>query len=198
MLPKQIQDLINSFARLPGIGQKTAERLTFHCLRQRQEDLEKSGQAFINLKRGLKLCPHCQNITEKDVCDVCSDSQRDQTIVCVVEDPLDIVALEKVGEYQGLYHVLHGIISPIKGVNPSDLKIAEIKKRLEENPQIKEIIFALNPTMGGEATCAYIADLLKPLEIKITRLAHGLSSGSDIEYADIVTLKRALEGRREY
>ncbi|MDH7487287.1 MAG: recombination mediator RecR [Anaerolineae bacterium] len=190
-----VERLINEFSRLPGIGPKTASRLTFHLLRQPKEQ----AQALAEALQGLQKVVHCQrcfNIAESSPCAICSDAERDRSIICVVEEPLDVLAIERTREYRGLYHVLHGAISPVEGIGPDDLKIAELLKRLQEEP-VEEVLLATNPNLEGEATAMYIARLLSPLSVRVTRLARGLPVGGDLEYADSVTLARALEGRSE-
>ncbi|NSL52323.1 recombination mediator RecR [Calidifontibacillus erzurumensis] len=194
--PEPIAKLIDSFMKLPGIGPKTAVRLAFFVLKMKEEDVLDFGKALVNAKRNLMHCSVCFNITDKDPCSICNDQYRDRSIICVVQDPKDVIAMEKMKEYHGLYHVLHGAISPMDGIGPEDIKIAELLKRLQ-NEEIKEIILATNPNIEGEATAMYISRLVKPSGIRITRIAHGLPVGGDLEYADEVTLSKALEGRRE-
>lgn len=196
-LAKPVRKLIEAFERLPGIGPKTAARLTFYLLHVPQSELEEFAQALERLKKDTVLCSICFNVSEKDPCPICSDSSRDKSIICVIEQPLDLLALEKTGDYKGVYHVLHGAISPLNNIGPDELHIRELLPRLK-NSQVKEVILATNPNMEGEATAMYIAKLIKPLGVKITRLAHGLPVGADLEYADELTLSRAIEGRREY
>jgi len=196
-LPRPVRKLIESFEKLPGIGPKTAQRLTFYLLHVPQSQLEIFAEALETLKKNTVLCSICHNVTDKDPCSVCSNRNRDKSMICVVEQPLDVLALEKTGEYQGVYHVLHGAISPLNNIGPEELHIRELLPRLK-NGEVKEIILATNPNMEGEATAMYLAKLIKPLEIKVTRLAHGLPVGADLEYADEVTLSRAIEGRRNY
>jgi recombination protein RecR len=196
VLPPPISKLIDAFSRLPGIGPKTAARLTFYLLRAPDEVAFDLSEALVGLKENTVLCERCFNITEKSPCPICSDPSRDQTTVCVVEEPLDLVAIERTGAYHGLYHVLHGAISPVDGIGPDDLKIRELLERLRQEP-IKEVILATNPTMEGEATALYLVKQIAPLGIKVTRLARGLPVGGDLEYADDITLTRAMEGRQE-
>lgn len=196
-IPKNIEKTIEEFSKLPGIGPKSAERLTFHLLRKPNENVEQLGETIKNLKDGIKYCEVCRNLTTEDKCSICNDQSRDQSMVCIVEDPLDLIALEKTNEYKGVYHVLHGLISPVEGVGPDELTITELIERTKKN-DIKEVIIALNPSMEGEATAAYIMRYIKPLEVRITRIARGIPVGGDLEYADSQTLKRALEGRMEY
>jgi len=196
-LAKPVRKLIEAFERLPGIGPKTAARLTFYLLHVPQSELEEFAKALEKLKKDTVLCSVCFNVSETDPCPICSDRLRNQSIICVVEQPLDLLALEKTRDYKGAYHVLHGAISPLNNIGPDELHIRELLPRLK-NSKIKEVILATNPNMEGEATAMYIAKLIKPLGVKITRLAHGLPVGADLEYADEVTLSRAIEGRREY
>jgi recombination protein RecR len=196
-LPRPVRKLIESFEKLPGVGPKTAQRLTFYLLHVPQSQLEIFAEALSTLKKNTVLCSICHNVSDKDPCAVCSDRNRDKSIICVVEQPLDVLALEKTGDYQGVYHVLHGAISPLNNIGPEELHIRELLPRLK-NGEVKEVILATNPNMEGEATAMYLAKLIKPLEIKVTRLAHGLPVGADLEYADEVTLSRAIEGRRKY
>ncbi len=199
MLPKSVQNLIDEFSRLPGIGPKTAARLVFYLLTKPKGEVEALGLAVTDLSRDLKYCKKCFNITDKDICVICDDDQRDSSLVCVVEEPLDVLALEKSGGYTGVYHVLGGSISPIDGIGPEQLRIGQLIARLE-NDGIKEIILATNPDLEGEATAAYIKDQIreKNIEVSITRIARGLPVGGDLEYADEVTLKRSMEGRKDY
>jgi len=190
-----LQTLCEQFQRLSGIGRKTALRLAFSVLESSEEDAAAFAQAILDAKQKIHLCPICQNLTDREICTVCDDDRRDPTTVCVVEDPRAVLALEKVKEYRGRYHVLHGVISPMNGVGPDQLKIKELLDRL--NDGVTEVIVATNPTVEGEATAMYIARLLRPLDIKVTRLAFGISVGTDIEYTDEVTLFRALQGRRD-
>ncbi len=188
---------------MPGIGPKTAQRLTFYLLHVPQGMLEEFASSLQNLKKNTVLCSICFNVSEKDPCPLCSDANRDHSTICVVEQPLDVLAFDRNGHYKGVYHVLHGAISPLNNIGPDDIKINELIKRVRESSPIKEVILATNSNMEGEATAMYIAKELKEsrimnLEFRITRLAHGLPVGGDVEYADEVTLQRALEGRREY
>ncbi len=191
-----IAKLIEAFTKLPGIGTKTAQRLAFYLLDMPDKEAEELAHAIINAKRNIKYCEVCSNITDKERCNICSDARRDSSIICVVEDPRDVVAMEKTKEYKGLYHVLHGAISPIDGIGPDDIKIKELLARLRQD-EVKEVILATNPNIEGEATAMYISKLIKPLGIKVTRIAHGVPVGGDLEYADEVTLMKALEGRKE-
>lgn len=194
--PAPLAKLMNSFTKLPGIGSKTAARLAFYILDMDERDVTQFAQALINVKRDLMYCQVCGNISDTPVCSICSDETRDQSQVLVVEDARDVMSLERMQEYKGLYHVLHGVLSPMEGTGPEDLNIAGLIKRLQDET-IKEVIIATNATAEGEATAMYLARLIKPAGISVTRLAHGLSVGSDIEYADEMTLFRAIEGRRE-
>lgn len=197
MLPKSIKNLIDHFASLPGIGPKSAERLTFYLLRLKQNDLSSFANSIRGLKEKIKFCSICTNFAETDPCHVCIDEKRNKKIICVVAEPLNVYAFEKTSKYNGLYHVLHGYISPIDGIGPEDLTIDKLLKRIsKEKPE--EIILATNPTLEGEATSMYISKLISPLKIKITRIARGLPMGGDVEYADEVTLSKALEGRRDF
>lgn len=196
-LPYSVKKLIDEFLQFPGIGPKTAERFTFYLLKKQEKDLNKLAEAVQNLKKELKTCSVCFNIAESDPCDVCENPQRDKSVIAVVEESLDVVALEKTGQFRGVYHILGGAISPIDGITADDLTIEKLQERLKKN-KIKEVILATNPSLEGESTASYIQKLLKPLNIKVTRLARGLPVGGDLEYADEVTLIRALEGRREY
>lgn len=194
--PEPIAKLIESFMKLPGIGQKTAARLAFFCLDMEEEEVVKFANALISTKRDLQYCSVCGNITETDPCSICADAQRDRSTVLVVENPRDIMAMEKIRDYHGLYHVLHGVLSPMEGTGPEDLNIPSLIKRLQSE-DINEVIIATNATAEGEATAMYLSRLIKPAGIKVTRLAYGLAVGSDIEYADEMTLFRAIDGRRE-
>ena len=190
-----LQRLAEQFARLPGIGKKSAMRLAFSILELSDEEAENFANTIIEAKEKVHLCPVCQSLTDKDVCSVCNDISRDRSTIMVLEDTKAVSSLEKVREYRGLYHVLHGVISPMNGVTPDKLKIKELLSRIASD-EVKEIIIATNPTVEGEATAMYLSKLLKPFDIKITRLAYGIPVGSDLEYADEVTLYRAIEGRR--
>ena len=191
-----VEQLIEQFERLPGIGRKTAQRLAFHVLALPKENAENLANAIINAKKTVFTCKMCQNLTDKEICAICEDEERDRDTVCVVTDPKDVIALERTREFNGVYHVLHGSISPLNGVGPDDLKIVELLRRMGERPA-KEIIMATTPDTEGETTAMYLSRLLKPFGIKITRLAYGVPVGGNLEYADEVTLTRALEGRRE-
>lgn len=194
--PAPIAKLMNSFTKLPGIGAKSAARLAFYVLNMNEADVTDFAQALINVKRDLTYCSVCGNITDSDPCIICADQQRDRSQVLVVEDPRDVASFDRMQEYHGLYHVLHGVLSPLEGTGPEDLNIAPLIKRLQDDT-IQEVIIATNATAEGEATATYLSRLIKPAGIKVTRLAHGLAVGSDIEYADEMTLFRAIEGRRE-
>ena len=195
--PEAISRLIESFTKLPGIGPKTAVRLAFHVLEMEEDDVLMFGKALVSAKRDISYCSICGNITDKDPCYVCSDKHRNRTIVCVVQDSRDVIAMEKMRDYQGLYHVLHGAISPMEGIGPEDINVSSLLTRLQADEAITEIILATNPNIEGEATAMYLSRLLKPTGIRVTRIAHGLPVGGDLEYADEVTLSRAMEGRRE-
>ncbi|AFU16162.1 MULTISPECIES: recombination protein RecR [Bacillus] len=194
--PEPISKLIDSFMKLPGIGPKTAVRLAFFVLDMKEDDVLGFAKALVNAKRDLAYCSVCGHITDRDPCYICDDSHRDQTVVCVVQEPKDVIAMEKMKEYQGVYHVLRGAISPMEGIGPEDINIPQLLKRLHDET-VQEVILATNPNIEGEATAMYISRLLKPTGIKVTRIAHGLPVGGDLEYADEVTLSKALEGRRE-
>ncbi|MGS0469227.1 recombination protein RecR [Bacillus pretiosus] len=194
--PEPISKLIDSFMKLPGIGPKTAVRLAFFVLDMKEDDVLGFAKALVNAKRDLAYCSVCGHITDRDPCYICNDSHRDQSIVCVVQEPKDVIAMEKMKEYQGVYHVLRGAISPMEGIGPEDINIPQLLKRLHDET-VQEVILATNPNIEGEATAMYISRLLKSTGIKVTRIAHGLPVGGDLEYADEVTLSKALEGRRE-
>ncbi|GAX03245.1 recombinase RecR [Secundilactobacillus pentosiphilus] len=195
--PEPIAQLIDSYMKLPGIGQKTATRLAFYTIDMDSDDVTRFAKSLISAKRDLHFCSICGNITENDPCDICRDKTRDQSQILVVEQAKDIMTMEKMKEYHGLYHVLNGVLSPIEGKGPEDLNISSLLKRLQTNKDVKEVIVATNATPEGEATAMYLSRLIKPAGIKVTRLAHGLSVGSDIEYADEMTLYKAVEGRTE-
>lgn len=200
-LPKPIRNLIESFEKLPGIGGKTAARLTFYLLHVPQDQLDEFASSLSNLKKDTVLCSKCFNVAEGDPCPVCSDLQRDQETICVVEQPLDVLAIEKTGHFRGLYHVLHGVISPLDNIGPDELYIKQLLDRLTGTDPVSEIILAMNPNMEGEATSMYLVRKIRESGgqgVRITRLGQGLPTGGDLEYADEVTLSRALEGRREY
>lgn len=194
--PQAVTELIEELKRLPGIGQKTAERLSFFLMRGSGDRAMKLAQAIQNIKEKIILCSTCHGITEKDPCEICQDSGRDPSQVCVVEEPHDVYVIENMGEYKGVYHVLMGVISPLDGIGPNDLTIDALKEKVEQG-KVKEVILATNPDMEGESTAVYIAKILKPLKVKVTRIARGLPVGGDIEYTDSVTLLKSLEGRTE-
>lgn len=191
-----IANLIEAFSRLPGIGPKTAARLAFFLLRAPEEEVYALADAIRELKERTIFCSRCFNISETDPCAICSSTERDRSIVCVVEEPSDVLAIERTREYRGLYHVLHGALSPVDGIGPQQLKVTELLARLQVEP-VQEVLVATNPNLEGEATAMYLARLLHPLGVRVTRLAHGLPVGGDLEYADEVTLSRSLAGRRE-
>ena len=191
-----IEKLIESFEKLPSIGHKTAQRLAFYMLDQSQEEIKEFTDSIINAKKNLKFCSKCFNISDTDPCNICSNPKRDESIICVVEDVKDVLAMERTHEYNGVYHVLHGSISPMNGIGPEDIRIKELLARLMDGT-VKEIILATNPRVEGEATSIYISKLVKPLGIKVTRIARGIPIGGDLEYTDEVTLAKALEGRSE-
>ena len=183
--------------KLPGVGEKTATRLAFYTMDMPEKDVEDFSKALIQVKNDIHQCPICGNITEKEVCDICSNPNRDQTTIMVVEQPKDLMAFEDMGEYDGLYHVLHGVLSPMDGIGPEEINIKSLITRLQKNDDVKEVILATNPRVEGEATAMYLSKLIKPLGIKVTRIAHGIPVGGDLEYTDEITLTKALEGRRE-
>ncbi len=190
-----LETLVTELTKLPSIGRKTAQRLAMFIIKQQRSDVEKLSKALIEIKDKIKFCSVCCNITEDEVCRICGSEKRNRSVICVVEEPQDVYAIEKTNEYRGLYHVLHGRISPLDGIGPNDIKIKELLYRLEDNHEIKEIILALNPTVEGETTILYLGKIIRPLDIKITRIARGIPIGSDIELTDEVTLAKALEGR---
>ena len=194
--PAALERLTEQFARLPGIGGKTAQRLAFHVLSLPQEEAEEFAQAILDARRTVRTCKVCQNLTDQEVCPICGNPERDQGLICVVAEPKDVIAMERSREYNGVYHVLHGVISPLNHVGPDDLRIRELLDRVAQGG-VREVIMATNPDTEGEATAMYLSRLLRPLEVKVTRLAYGIPVGSQLEYADEVTLSRALEGRRE-
>lgn len=208
ILPKSVQKLIDEFSKLPGIGPKTAARLTFYLLSKSNSDIEELGKSIYHLKRNLKKCSVCFNISETDPCIICKDQKRDKSIIMVLESPLDILAMEKTNDYNGLYHIIGGAISPVDDIGPGDLRIKELLDRIKKDfhNNISEVVLATNPSLEGEATAMYVAQQISKLKIenkklkkiKVTRIARGLPVGGDLEYADEVTLSRALEGRREY
>jgi recombination protein RecR len=188
--------LIDELKRLPGIGQKSAQRIAFHLERASREDAERLANALLELKDKIKLCSLCNNLTEQDPCGYCSDVRRDQEVICVVETPYNLVAVEKTREFRGLYHVLHGALSPLQGIGPEQLKLKNLIERLKSG-KVRELIVATNPNVEGEATAIYLSKLIKPLGIKVTRIAMGIPVGSELEFADEVTMLKAIEGRRE-
>lgn len=196
MYSPSIEKLIQSFEKLPSIGNKTAARLAFYILNASEEETNEFVSSIVNAKKNLKYCSKCFNISDTDPCPICANPKRDQSQICVVEDVRDIVAMERTHEFKGVYHVLHGSISPMNGVGPDDIKIKELLARLMDG-QVKEVILATNPRVEGEATAMYLSKLIKPLGIKATRIAHGIPVGGDLEYTDEITLTKALEGRRE-
>ena len=194
--PKPLAKLIGELAKLPGIGYKTAQRLAFHILSLEDNEAGELALAITDAKREMKYCSVCGNLTDQDPCVICSDPSRNTDVICVVESPKDVAAMERIREFDGLYHVLHGVISPMDGIGPDDINLKSLITRLQQN-EVKELIIATNPNIEGEATAMYIARLIKPAGIKVTRIAHGLPVGGDLEYADEVTLLKAMEGRRE-
>lgn len=194
--PAALQELADQFARLPGIGGKTAQRLAFHVLSLPYEQAQDFADAILNAKREVHTCPICQNLTDREICPICDDTMRDKSVICVVADPKDVIAMERSREFSGVYHVLHGVISPLNHVTQDDIKIRQLLIRVASG-DVREVIMATNPDTEGEATAMYISRLLRPMEIKVTRLAYGVPVGSQLEYADEVTLSRALEGRQE-
>ena len=190
-----ISRLIDEFARLPGVGKKSAQRLAFHVINMDQGQAVNFAEAILDVKRKVRYCERCFNITDQDICEICNDQRRDHSIICVVESPRDLMAIENTKEFHGYYHVLHGVISPMEGIGPNEIKIRELILRLQ-NDETKELIIATNPSIEGEATAMYISKLLKGTDIAVTRLAHGIPVGGDLEYADEVTLAKAIEGRR--
>ena len=191
-----LERLINEFKHLPGIGQKSAQRLAFHVLRASRDDAEHLAQAILDVKDKLGLCSVCNNISDSELCNFCSDPHRDQRVLCVVEEPHNIMAIETTRQFSGVYHVLHGAISPLKGIGPEQLKLKSLVERIGGG-QVEEIIVATNPTVEGEATAVYVSRLLKPLGVRVSRIGMGVPVGSDIEFADEITISKALEGRRE-
>ncbi len=194
--PNALERLTEEFARLPGIGGKTAQRLAFHLLSLSDEEAQGFADAIVAAKRTVHTCPICQNLTDAEQCPICADEARDHSVICVVAEPRDVIAMERAREFNGVYHVLHGVISPLNHVGPDDVRIRELLTRVAKGG-VREVIMATNPDTEGEATAMYISRLLRPMEVKVTRLAYGIPVGSQLEYADEVTLLRALEGRRE-
>jgi recombination protein RecR len=195
-LAEPLSRLIGEFKRLPGIGQKSAQRIAFHVLRASREDAEQLAQALLDVKDKLSLCRVCNNITDSEICQFCSDTNRDNRVVCVVEEPHNILGIETTRHFAGRYHVLHGALSPLRGIGPESLKLKGLVDRIGEG-EVEEVIVATNPTVEGEATAVYLARLLKPLGVRVSRIAMGIPVGSDLEFADEVTLSKAMEGRRE-
>ena len=194
--PPSVGRLIEALQRLPGIGPKTAQRLAFHVLKQPTAEVQALAEALIEVKTKIVYCSRCYNVADEDPCGICADTRRDAALLCVVEEPNDLLAMERIGEYRGRYHVLLGALSPLDGIGPDELKVRELLGRLEREP-VSEVILATNPNVEGDATALYLAKLLRPLGVRVTRIARGLPVGGDLEYADEVTLSRALEGRRE-
>ncbi len=193
---ESVERLIDELSKMPGIGRKTAQRITFYILKENKDEAQSLAQAILDVKEKVKYCSICFNITEADPCWICLDEKRDKTSICVVEEANDVLALERTGEYKGLYHVLGGALSPLDGIGPDNLRIKELLSRLREN--VKEVILATNPNVEGEATAIYLSKLIKPLGVKVTRIACGLPVGGDLEFADQVTLTKAIEGRMEF
>ena len=194
--PTALERLTEEFAKLPGIGGKTAQRLAFHVLSLPDEEAAAFAEAILEAKKTVHPCPICQNLTDGDRCAICDDERRDHSVICVVAEPRDVIAMERAREYNGVYHVLHGVISPLNHIGPDDIRIRELLTRVASG-EVREVIMATNPDTEGEATAMYLSRLLRPMEVKVTRLAYGIPVGSQLEYADEVTLLRALEGRRE-
>ena len=193
---KPLAKLVGEFEKLPGIGPKSAQRLAFHILRMSEDNAQGLASAIIEVKHSIKLCPVCYNYTDQERCDICSDAKRDRSLLCVVAEPRDVVAMEKTNEFRGVYHVLGGVISPMDGIGPEMLKIRELVNRVNED-EVREVVLATNPTIEGDTTSMYVAGLLKPLGVKVTRIAHGMPVGGDMDYADQATLIQALQWRRE-
>ena len=193
---KPLARLVEEFQKLPGIGPKSAQRMAFHILKMTQNEVQKFSDAILDAKEKIKYCRVCFNMSSENPCEICTSTNRDKSIVCIVAETKDLIALERTREYKGLYHVLQGLISPLDGITPEDLRIRELIERLQRE-EIKEIILALNPSVEGEATSMYLAKIIKPIGVKVSRIAFGLPAGADLEYADELTLARALEGRRE-
>ncbi len=195
LFARPLAELIAQFEKLPGVGPKSAQRLAYHVLRMPEDDVRRLADALRNAREKLRFCEVCQNVSESEVCEICADQRRDPSTICVVGEPRDIAAVERINEYRGLYHVLHGLLSPLDDVGPEDIKVKELVARMESD--IKEVIVATNPTVEGDATALYLAKLIKPLGVKVTRLAHGMPVGGELDYADSATLLSALEYRRE-
>ncbi len=191
-----IANLVDQFSKLPGVGRKTAQRLAFYVLEMDQQEAERLSAAILEAKEKIGFCEVCGNLTDKPICNICSSHNRDKSVICAVQGPRDIVAMERSKEYKGLYHVLHGTISPMENIGPQDIRIKELLQRLGDE-EVKEVVIATNPTVEGEATAMYISKLIKPLGVKVTRIAHGIPVGGDLEYFDEVTLARAMDNRRE-
>ena len=194
--PAALERLTEQFAKLPGIGGKTAQRLAFYLLSLPEEEVAEFAAALTEAKKSVHFCPVCQNLTDRDICPICDDDSRDHGVICVVADPKDVIAMERAREFSGVYHVLHGVISPLNHIGPDDIRIRELLNRVAKGG-VREVIMATNPDTEGEATAMYISRLLRPMEVRVTRLAYGIPVGSQLEYADEVTLLRALEGRRD-
>lgn len=194
---KPLSELINQLSKLPGIGGKSAQRLAFYILSMNDEDAFSIADAISNAKKEMKYCSICGNLTDTDPCSICTDPKRDRTVICVVESPKNVMAIERMKEFKGLYHVLHGAISPMEGIGPEDINLKQLIVRLQESDDVKEVILATNPNIEGEATAMYAAKLIKPSGIKVSRIAHGVPIGGDLEYTDEITLSKAMEGRRE-
>lgn len=194
---RPLTELITQLSKLPGIGGKSAQRLAFYILSMEDEDALSIADAITSAKKEMKYCSVCGNLTDTDPCSICTDSKRDQTQICVVESPKDVMVIERMKEYKGLYHVLHGAISPMDGIGPEDINLKQLIIRLQENHDVTEVILATNPNIEGEATAMYAAKLIKPSGIKVSRIAHGVPIGGDLEYTDDITLSKAMEGRQE-
>ncbi len=195
LFARPLAELIAQFEKLPGVGPKSAQRLAYHMLRQPADDVRRFADALRNAKDSLRFCETCQNVSESEVCEICADHRRDRAVICAVAEPRDIVAVERINEYHGLYHVLHGLLNPMDDVGPEDIKVKELLARIDG--EVKEVIVATNPTVEGDATALYLAKLIKPLGVRVTRLAHGMPVGGELDYADSATLHSALEYRRE-
>lgn len=196
MYATPIARLIEEFAKMPGIGKRTAERLAYYVLKLPEAEVQGFADALLSAKQKITFCPICQSLTERTPCEICGDERRDHSVICVVEKPKDVIKIEKTREFKGVYHVLHGVISPMDGIGPENIRISELLARVTDGG-VQEVIMATNPNLEGEATAMYVAKLLSPFDVKVTRLAHGIPVGGDLEYADEVTLTRALEGRHE-
>ena len=197
IFPVSVEKLVEQFEKLPGVGHKSAQRLAFHILSIPMQEAEKFSNAILEARQAVGTCKICQNLTDHEICDICDDPQRDHDTICVVADPRDVIALERAGEYRGTYHVLHGVISPMNGIGPDEIRVKELLDRIQKG-NIQEVIMATNPDTEGEATAMYLARLLRPFGVKVTRLAYGIPVGAHLEFADQVTLMRALEGRKEF